>query len=259
MPGLGTVEQAKQAARELAEKNSKNVFKLPPELLVAGKPIKIYNVSNQKWEISTGGTGQFLIKACLPGQQFSEPLEIPFVLYEGLMIDMEHIEFRPMLGATFAQSVVGFGPHRHPTEDLRKFGVFIAAGDEPTAEEIAEARRNLRERMMELKLQGDGFYGDGPGEYKNITKQHRDAVDWLIAEGVDLGEVPWHKTLKTMAECPVCFNPVDPRAIAHIGPTGCGGVINEAAVIKARLRGYEHLWATPVPEAKKPRGAQEQA
>src|SRR5690348_3350958 len=105
---IGTVEQAKQAAAELREKKPKNIFKLPPELLVAGKPIKIYNVASQKWEISTGGAGQFLIKACLPGQPYSEPLEIPFVIYEGLMIDMEHIEFRPMLGATFAQSVVGF-------------------------------------------------------------------------------------------------------------------------------------------------------
>lgn len=202
--GIGTIEQAKQAATELAQKNAKIIYNLPPELMVAGKPIKIFNVSNQKFEVSQGGLGTWTIPACESGQRVSPALEIPFIMHEGIPTDMEHIEFRMMAGSAFAESVIGIGKHRHPTEDLRRWGVFIAKGEEPTAKEIDAARAHLRERNMELVKQADGYYGDGPGEYKNITRQHRDALDWLTADGVDVEDRPWHKPLTSKMECPAC-------------------------------------------------------
>lgn len=255
--GLGTIEQAQQARQELAQKNSKIIHQLPPELLVAGKPIRIFNVTPQKWEVSQGGLGTWTIPACEPGQKYSEPKEVPFIMNEGIPVDMDHIEFRAMAGGAFANSILGIGPFRHPTEDLRRHGIFIAAGDVPTEAELAEANRHFQERDLDLVRQADGFYGDGPGEYKNITKQHRDALDRCVERGMDIEERPWHKPLKSMAECPVCFAKVDPRAIVHIGPNGCGGVINEPAVIKAKLRGYEHLWKSE--KAEKPEKAEKGA
>jgi hypothetical protein len=204
MPGIGTIEQAQQAAAELAAKNHKVIYQLPPELQIAGKPIRIFNVSSQKYEVCQGGMGTWTIPACEPGQKFSKALEIPFIISEGIPTDMEHIEFRQMAGSAFAESVIGVGKHRHQTEDLRRWGVFIAKGDEPTAEEIEGARKHLRARYLELVTQADGYYGDGPGEYKNITRQHREALDWLTADGMDVEDRPWHKPLTSKMECPAC-------------------------------------------------------
>ncbi|HEY2496562.1 MAG TPA: hypothetical protein VGK24_05795 [Candidatus Angelobacter sp.] len=240
---VGTVEQGQLARQELATKNQKIISTLPEELRIAGDPIKIFNVSNQKWEVSMGGLGTWTIHACEKGQAHSEPLEVPFIMNEGIMVDMEHIEFRAMAGMRFAESIIGIGQHRHPTEDLRRWGIFVAAGSVPTEEELAKARSQYRERQLELVSQGDGFYGDGPAEYKNITKAMREAIDWLVAEGVEVEERPWHKMIKAgQIECPGCFQKVDPRTIAHIGPNGCGWVLNEEEVIKRKMRGYEHLW-----------------
>lgn len=252
--GIGTIEQAKQAAAELATKNAKIIHHLPPELMIAGKPIMIYNVTPQKHEIGQGGMGTWIIPACEPGQKYSAPLPIPFIMSEGIPTDMDHIEFRQMAGSEFAKSIIGIGKHRHQTEDLRRWGVFIAAGDKPTAEELEEANKHFTARDLELIAQADGYYGDGPNMYNNITKQHREALDRCTARGLDMDEKLWHKTMRDVTDCPVCFQKVNKRAMAHIGPNGCGAVIDEAAVIKAKLRGYEHLWE---PKAKK--GAQAEA
>lgn len=239
---IGTVEQAKQARQELASKNTKVVYQLPDELRLAGEPIHIFNVSRDKWTICMGGMGTWTIQACEKGQKYSEPLEIPFIMNEGIPVDMDHIEFRSMAGRSFALSIIGIGQHRHPSEDLRKQGIFVAKGAVPTEEELAEANANLRARHLDMVEQADGFYGDGPGEYKNITKRHRESLDWLIAEGIDEEDRPWHKPLKAMNECPICFQKVHPSAIIHSGPGACGQVINEEEVIRRKLRGYEYLW-----------------
>lgn len=239
---IGTVEQAKQARQELAQKNTKVVYQLPDELRLAGDPIRIFNVSRDKWTICMGGMGTWTIHACEKGQKYSEPLEIPFIMNEGIPVDMDHIEFRAMAGRSFALSIIGIGQHRHPSEDLRKQGIFVAKGSVPTEEELAEANAFLRARHLDMVEQADGFYGDGPGEYKNITKRHRESLDWLIAEGIDVEERPWHKPLKAMSECPVCFQKVHPSAIIHAGPGACGAVLNEEEVARRRMKGYEYLW-----------------
>lgn len=223
--GIGTIEQAKQAVTELSQKNNKIIYNLPPELMIAGKPIRIFNVSPQKFEVSQGGMGTWTIPACPPGAEYSEPLEIPFIMNEGIPTDMEHIEFRVTAGSAFAQSVIGVGPHRHPTEDLRRWGAFVAAGDVPTKAEVQAARNQLRARYEDMIKQADGFYGDGPGEYKNITRQHRDALDWLVADGVDVEDRPWHKPLTSKMECPACHGKI-PHGSVKCNIAGCGAVLD---------------------------------
>lgn len=223
--GIGTADQARQAVAELAAKQAKIIYQLPPELQIAGKPIRIFNVSAQKYEVSQGGMGTWTIPACEPGENHSKPLEIPFIMSEGIPTDMEHIEFRQTAGSAFAESVIGVGKHRHQTEDLRRWGVFISKGDEPTTKEIAAARDHLRERYKELVTQADGYYGDGPGEYRNITRQHRDALDWLTADGIDMEDRPWHKPLTSKAECPACHGKI-PLGSVKCNIASCGAVID---------------------------------
>lgn len=222
---IGTIEQAQQAVAELSAKNHKVIYQLPPELMIAGKPIKIFNVSSQVYKVCQGGMGDWTIPACEPGQKVSEALEIPFIMSEGIPTDMDHIEFRQMAGSAFAQSVLGFGKHRHQTEDLRRWGVFIAAGDKPTEKEITDARKQLSARMYELLTQADGFYGDGPGEYKNITRQHREAFDWLVADGQDVEDRPWHKPLSLKAECPACHGKIPPNSV-KCNIASCGAILD---------------------------------
>jgi hypothetical protein len=118
--------------------------------------------------------------------------------------------------------------------------VFIAAGDEPTEEELAAARVQLVQQMKYLVRQADGFYNQGPLQYDNIREPHREACNFLHETR------PWnHDPKENVAPvlCEACMQPVIPGAAVHL-PGVCGHVLDEAKVKKLRLKGYEHLWAT---------------
>jgi hypothetical protein len=222
---IGTIEQARQAREELASKNHKIIYQLPEELRIAGDPIHIFNVSNKTFHRSMGGFGPFVIPACEKGQPYSRPLQIPFIMSEGIPVDMEHIEFRETSGRAFAQDVVGFGKFRHPTEDLREQGVFIAAGSVPTESELSAARAKYRERLMELVTAADSHYGGGPGEWKNIGAEHREALDALLNAGMEFEERLWHKQLKASSKCPACQESI-PVGSVRCNRPGCGAIID---------------------------------
>ena len=230
----GTIEQREQAKREIKARNQKDIFELPPELQVIGKTVKIFNVGPMRHPRSMGSYGQWTIHACEEGKPYSEPTEVPYITNDPVHIDMFQMAHRHDSGRKVALDILGVGPFHTPGEDLTKWGVFIAESDEPTAAELAAAHKKLNKTYDQLIHEADGYWNQGPSEYKNVTEMHRHAA---TARGQK--DKPWARGIQEMKICDICGSAVAPTAA--ICPT-CRNVIDEKRVIDARLRGYEHLW-----------------
>lgn len=230
----GTIEQREQAKREIKARNQKDIFELPEELRIIGKPVKIYNVGPMRHQRSMGSYGQFTIHACEDGEEYSQALEIPYITNDPVHVDMFQMAHRHDSGRKLAADILGVGQFHTPGEDLTKWGVFIAADDEPTQHEVEQARKKLTRTYDQLINEADNYYNQGPSEYKNVTEMHR-----LAARVRGQKDKPWARGVQEMATCGICGSSVAPTAA--ICPV-CKNVIDEDRVIAARLRGFEHLW-----------------
>src|SRR6185369_994276 len=111
-------------------------------------------------------------------------------------------------------------------------GVFIAAGDQPTEQELAEANAELTKWREAQVQEADNFWNQGPQQYVNIVAEHREAA---IALGQ---EREWLKPLKQTIECPGCGARVNPSIAIHaIQQGGCGAIINEERYAKIKWAG----------------------
>jgi hypothetical protein len=230
----GTVEQREQAVRELRTKNKKDVFELPPELQLAGKPVKIFNVSPFSFQRSMGSYGQWTIHACPEGSDYGKATEVPYITNDPVHVDMFQMAHRHDSGRKLALDILGVGQFHTPGEDLTKWGVFVAEGDEPTEREVVKARAAWNKTCDALISEADNYYNQGPSEYKNVTDMHRIAAK---VRGVDK---IWARGTEELVLCPICANRISPAAAIC---SFCKTVIDEKLVIKARVPGYEHLWA----------------
>lgn len=230
----GTAEQRDQAARELKSKNMKDVFELPDELKVIGKPVKIFNVGTMRHQRSMGSYGQFTIHGCEEGSEYSVPTEVPYITNDPVHVDMFQMAHRHDSGRKLANDIVGVGQFHTPSEDLTKWGVFVAEGEEPTDKELKAAKVKLMKTYDALIAEADNYWNQGPSEYKNVTEMHR-----LAAKVRGQKDKPWARAVQELATCDICGSQVAPNAA--ICPI-CKNVIDEQRVINARLRGYEHLW-----------------
>jgi len=238
----GTVEQREQAKREIMLRNKKDIFELPQELQLLGKPVLIFNVGPMRHPRSMGSYGQWTIPACPEDEPYSKAVEVPYITNDPVHIDMFQMAHRHDSGRKLAADIIGVGQFHTPGEDLTKWGVFIAAGDEPTEEELTKAHRALNRTYEELIREADSYWNAGPSEYKNVTALHRHAAACLGQK-----DKPWARGIAEMKMCDICGSAVSPQAA--ICPT-CRNVIDEERVVKARLRGYEHLWKKKSAEAE---------
>lgn len=230
----GTIEQREQAVRELRTKNTKDVFALPPELQMAGSPVLIFNVGPFTHRKSMGSYGQWTIAACEEGQLHSKATEVPYITNDPVHIDMNQMAHRHDSGRKLALDILGVGQFHTPSEDLTQWGVFVAAGDEPTDQELRKANSKFDKACDALIREADSYWNQGPANYVNITDMHR-----LAAKRRKQKDKPWARGIEVMANCTMCGEGISPNAAicAH-----CKNVIDEKRVIAAKLPGYEHLW-----------------
>ena len=234
----GTVEQREQAVREIKARNQKDIFELPEELKILGKPVKIFNIGPFRHQRSMGSYGQFTIPACPEGAEVSEGLEIPYITNDPVHIDMFQMAHRHDSGRKLAMDILGVGQFHTPEEDLTKWGCFVAKGEEPTEKELDMARAKLNRTWDQLITEADNFYNQGPQAYSNIVEMHR-----VAAKARGQKDKPWARGIEQLSNCGICGSQVSPKAA--ICPT-CKNVLDEERVIAAKLRGYEHLWKKPV-------------
>jgi hypothetical protein len=97
-------------------------------------------------------------------------------------------------------------------------GVFVAAGEQPTAAELADARRRLREFYEKLVAAAD-LEWERSHNPMFITDLERRAARQLGLEK------PWLYDPKPMAECPVCAEKIKPGVAVC---RACGAILDRA-------------------------------
>lgn len=279
MPGLvadnGTSISAQEAARrvsqEVIRKNSKVIAPLPLEIqdLAKGQPIKIYNIAEfpaRPRVVELGSLGAHSILPCPPDKPYSEAHVVRCMEFETVAVDMNKMEQRINSGRVLALDILGKGSGKHASQDLTKWGVFIASedtldyerdsfnsddptswirsgklGDKPTKRELEQAHARLTKSYKQMVALADEFAQKNM--YQDIDEIHRAALSYLRKHGHDNANRDWMKLDTLSIECPGCGAMVNAKAAAHfMGQGGCGAVIDEKKVKDMRLPGYEHLW-----------------
>jgi hypothetical protein len=100
--------------------------------------------------------------------------------------------------------------------DLGDYGVFLAAGDKPTAEEVAAANERMTEVAKRLVFEGDQEWAR-THNYRLLSDLHRRAVKRLGLER------EWAYEPAAMGECPVCGEKVKPGVAVC---KSCGAILN---------------------------------
>lgn len=209
--------------------------------------VHIFNVGAKQWIQYMGGLGTFVIAACEEGKRYSKPCIVPGIIAETNKKDGEIVRMPEEEGAAVALDIIGQGPFKNQSQDLTKYGVFIAKGSTPTEEELeaAEEKRDayysglIQEADSAFEVNG-GMETNNGHTQSNIQRHHIDAAK---AMNVDR---PWRKVQRRMDNCPECGGMVIPGA-ARCNNTGCGAILNEE---KARKL-FPHLFAAE-PERRGP-------
>ena len=240
---------AQQAQAELGSLNRKIIEEIPAKMLKAGPPIRIFNVGPWSWIRPMGSWGTFTIPACPAGKKHSIALDVPYLAHETYPDAESTNKMRNRFedGADLALAILGEGPFQSKDHGFSRFGVFIAAGDTPTEEELDAAKAKLTQWYESQVAEADNFWNAGPMQYQNIVKEHREAA---IALGQ---EREWLKPLKQTIECPGCGARVNPNIAVHaVQQGGCGAIINEERYKKLQWAGEPRSsspqWSASVPQ-----------
>lgn len=100
--------------------------------------------------------------------------------------------------------------------DLGDYGVFLAAGDRPSREEIDAARAHLVEVAKRLVFEGDQEWARSHN-YRLLSDLHRRAVKRLGLER------EWAYEPEAMGECPVCAEKMKPGVAVC---RSCGAILD---------------------------------
>lgn len=214
----------------LQDLNSRKRKPIPAYLEDAAKfpPVYIYNIYDMAHEVPLGGMGTYRIPACEPGAEYSEPCIVKgFIADEYDEADGNgKMSWNPEQGSDVAKDVVGIGSSSPQmgsyTTNRQWWGVFIAAGEKPTAEELASAKAKLDQMQTHLVMEGDGLALQGPEGIKQIGPVHRRAVQWKKQKR------DWATLPETMVDCPGCGDPIKPGVVKH----SCGAILDMDKAIK---------------------------
>lgn len=199
-----TASQATQTIKEeIKFRNGKVVESLPQQVrrIVdrdGQQPLYIFNVGHHVWRDRYAGNKAYVINACEPGKRYSAPTLVPFIPTYHVATDMNKMEIRLEDCEAVANDILGVGPFKSKDNDLTQYGVFLAAGPEPTEEELQAAEKAYEASDMELIHQGDVLTNEGPNGIKSITAEMRDACRrrHVVRE--------WAKAQAAGQQCPGC-------------------------------------------------------
>jgi hypothetical protein len=220
MPTVSADEARKALSADLRKRNAKSYNPLPPELRVAGPPIHIFSLWKEPFTVGRGGMGTFTIPARAADKRYSDPLKIPYLVAETVPVEIDKSEDRFHSGAAFAKDILSQGPFHSKADDLAQYGVFIAAGETPTEEELKAAEAKLDLKCRDLIQEADGFHQQGPTQALNIQALHRWAADRMNVDR------PWNAAEKPMMDCPGCGSRISKLAAIHACASGVVSVID---------------------------------
>jgi zinc ribbon protein len=110
-------------------------------------------------------------------------------------------------------------------QDLREHGIFVCAGERPTANELASATTRRDAYYHQLVAEGDTMWARGHS-FREISDLHRRAA---IALGV---EREWAYVPTRFADCPACGEKVKPGVAVC---KHCGAILDAEKAAKHGL------------------------
>ena len=198
-----------EVAAFIASQNERKLDQVPEFLRGGFAAVYIFNIYQKQHQVDLGSLGHFVIPACPVGEEYSEPLIIP-----GHIADYYdepaagRMAFKSLSGKQVALDVVGIGSYSSAmgtmSTNLEWWGVFIAEGEKPTKNELAEAKKKLTAFQTMWLQEGDRLALGGEKGLAQIMPVHREAVKWLNQNR------QWAQTPQQMDNCPACGVPVKP-------------------------------------------------
>ncbi len=220
--------------------------------------IHIFNVGPWAQMVNTGSTGSFFIPACPEGTPYVELLAwdgdrnsstfgqmVPpiSVIMDELIIKSEDEMTRlEEDGRKFAESMIGIGPSQNPDFALTRFGIFVAAGDKPTDEELAKAHEALNEECRQTVRYAADIYATDRATFSRVV---RPAVHFVAAHVLGRDnpvDSPWMLEAAPVGrlKCKVCGRICEPDVAMCEG----GHIINEEKYIEYKLQEERIMGAT---------------
>ncbi len=158
--------------------------------------IKICSIAPEEFKIKRSyNWNGIVLPACKKGESYSSVLIVDHTDMRVVAVDhwAEHSEKTPINIA--AEVIV---KDFFATEELRDKGAFIPAGDEPTKEELAQARATRRAWLEKCVIDGDTEYSKSkridniPGAWKRCAAELGVVREWAFTAP------------KATFECPAC-------------------------------------------------------
>ena len=212
----------------------------------------IASISDQEFHSDQAGLGLYTIPAC-PSAAADQPATAgaPYSLLtiygRTELYDMgdDRKGERYWAARVIAKSVLA---EHNPDADLRRYGVFLCAGDVPLDSELRDAALRRDAYFYEQVEQADALYARAPNRPEMISDVQRRAARLL---GLDR---PWLVKIAPMQECPVCGDPIK---IGVAICRHCGAVLDEAKAARYSVHRAPELARVPAcpDEGRVPAGA----
>jgi hypothetical protein len=227
----------------------------PPELDLMKeykkRRVRIFNVGPWHHVIPCGSAGTFFIPPCPEDKPYVEMLTPLHELEEELYPSRDKKEYKRLQdeGRRMAIELLGEGRNQDMKQSRRHAGVFIAIGEVPTPEEVAEARKHLIPTCKQMcaymdklwdrdrKLAYDVFNPETFGKAARVLELTGKQKPWLNQDDpVDAFKCPSCRVV-VERDAPICHN--------------CKGVVNEEAWLALEAR-KQTLSATAEPVRRGP-------
>jgi len=204
--------------------------------LAEDEPVFIFNVSPWKYSRRMGNHGTFVIKGCLEGQEHSEPLRLPGIIFMPYPDSETTDKIIMESGKHLAGQIVGLGAHNLPANSLARCGVAICEQWPPTKDQIAAAKKALHEgELASLIREADSAIGQGPKAAEDtIRGRHHEAARILR---LSAAEHPWigrAMAATSREDCKFCGEPMR-KGLARC--PNCKEIVDQALYDK--LKGVE--------------------
>ena len=196
---------SRQAARAL---NTRREAEIPEMVrqLSAERSVFIFNVgpwSHVQW---LGSMGKCNIPACPTDAEYSEPVVIPGIPTEQVIMNENQMTALMYDGMEHARAIVGIGKHMAPQNSLERVGVAISTEWPPSAKDVAEARKRLLEHCRALVGEANAALAQGPKAAEETIRPDQHFVAARILGLTDV-EAPFlHRAVATKDRiaCPFC-------------------------------------------------------
>lgn len=176
-------------SRDVIEQIQRRALKhlpLYPKILDELPTVKVFNVWSERYTVHKGSLGVFTILECEEGAEYSKPLEIPFILREASAYGINPnggTDYQWFLhdGRDVANDIIGNNLIHSPSQNLMRWGVFVAKGETPTAAEMSDARAKLADSCGDLAREIQMWIEEN--SLINISDKHVKALNWLRRNG----------------------------------------------------------------------------